>query len=200
MIRRPQTDTEIWCSACKSMHNKSCFGRDKNSPTGFTYACNVAVKERNKQSHSKNKEANNKRHRDTTKRHKSSPDVAIWTIKKLLADAKRRARIKGIEFTVTSSDIGIPEICPLLGIRLTYSANGKRINGSASIDRIDSRIGYTPKNCWVISWRANQIKNDATIEEIVTMAMALSHHINGKLVKMPPIDGKVWGQYPPEAP
>jgi predicted RND superfamily exporter protein len=35
-----------------------------------------------------------------------------------------------------------------------------------SLDRIDSKKGYTPDNVWVISHRANQIKNDATIEEL----------------------------------
>jgi hypothetical protein len=27
-------------------------------------------------------------------------------------------------------------------------------------------MGYTPDNIWVISHRANQIKNDATLEEL----------------------------------
>jgi len=37
---------------------------------------------------------------------------------------------------------------------------------SPSIDRKDSKKGYTPDNIWVISNRANTLKNDATIQEL----------------------------------
>ena len=40
----------------------------------------------------------------------------------------------------------------------------------ASIDRIDSTKGYEKGNVWVISGRANRIKNDATPEELMRIA------------------------------
>lgn len=37
---------------------------------------------------------------------------------------------------------------------------------SPSLDRIDNRMGYVPGNVWVISWKANRMKSDASMEEL----------------------------------
>jgi hypothetical protein len=66
-----------------------------------------------------------------------------------------------------------PDYCPMLGIRLNYGGTGeirKRSDDSPSVDRIDSRKGYTSDNIHIISWRANRIKNDSTPEELVKIA------------------------------
>lgn len=76
--------------------------------------------------------------------------------------AQERALKKGLEFSIQVEDIKIPKICPLLNREL---AIGDR-EYTPSLDRIDSKMGYTPDNIWVISHRANQIKNDATLEEL----------------------------------
>ncbi len=76
--------------------------------------------------------------------------------------AQERAVKKGLEFSIKVEDISIPEICPLLNKKLIL---GDR-EYTPSLDRIDSKKGYTPDNVWVISHRANQIKNDATFEEL----------------------------------
>jgi hypothetical protein len=41
---------------------------------------------------------------------------------------------------------------------------------SATVDRIDSRLGYVPGNVIVVSCKANRIKNDATVEEMYRVA------------------------------
>lgn len=41
---------------------------------------------------------------------------------------------------------------------------------SYSLDRIDSSRGYVKGNIWVISLRANRIKNDSTVEELRLIA------------------------------
>jgi len=61
--------------------------------------------------------------------------------------------------------IEIPEFCPVLGIPLGMG-DGRVQDGSSTIDRIDPTLGYTPENCRVISWRANKIKSDVTLEEM----------------------------------
>ena len=90
-------------------------------------------------------------------------------IKRLLAGAKRRSIKSGIEFTVEESDIFIPEYCPLLGIRriLDMSGGYEARDFSPSLDRKDPDLGYTPGNIWVISFRANRIKYNATTEELI---------------------------------
>jgi hypothetical protein len=80
-----------------------------------------------------------------------------------------RAKSKKLEFTITVKDITIPEICPILGITLERAPYGTRASQpqSPTLDRIDSSKGYRRGNVQVISRRANMIKSDATLDEIV---------------------------------
>ncbi len=84
----------------------------------------------------------------------------------MLAAAKKRAADRGIEFNLEKSDIFIPELCPVLGIPLTAGIGGGPVNSSPSIDRIDNRLGYVKGNIRVISWRANRLKSDASLDEL----------------------------------
>lgn len=70
----------------------------------------------------------------------------------------------------------LPTVCPLLGVELCY--NGPLSAVSPSLDRKDSSKGYVPGNVWVISHRANVIKNNATAEELATMARNLAAALN----------------------
>lgn len=57
--------------------------------------------------------------------------------------------------------------CPLLGIELSYKKfTGNTPNEYATLDRIDSSKGYELGNIQIISFRANTLKGDATIEEL----------------------------------
>lgn len=89
----------------------------------------------------------------------------------MLNRARTRAKRKGLSFTIDASHLSIPEICPVLGIKLSLRI-GKRgpCDSSPTLDRIDSSKGYTPENVEVISWRANRIKCDATPEELSKVA------------------------------
>lgn len=72
------------------------------------------------------------------------------------------------EVEITLEDITpLPDVCPILGIPLDYSAKrgGYYSDNSPSIDRIIPSKGYIVGNCIVCSWRANRIKNDGTAEE-----------------------------------
>lgn len=84
---------------------------------------------------------------------------------KMLASAKQRANLYGRECTLTLEDIAIPELCPLLGVKIITGSRQVKTN-SPTLDRKDSSKGYTPDNVWVISWRANRIKSDSTLEEM----------------------------------
>jgi len=78
-------------------------------------------------------------------------------------DARKRAHASGVPFSIQPEDIVIPDRCPVLGIAL--SRDGHR-DSSPSLDRIIPSHGYVPGNVRVISFRANRIKSDATIEEL----------------------------------
>lgn len=85
---------------------------------------------------------------------------------------RSRAKMRGIEFRITVADLGEPpEFCPVLGMRLKYF--GESTKGgpdSASIDRIVNSEGYVPGNVMIISRRANELKRDATPEELRRLA------------------------------
>ena len=85
--------------------------------------------------------------------------------RRLLNYARRNSKRRGEECSLELEDIVIPEYCPLLGIKLDTSSGSKQ-DTSPSVDRIDSSKGYTRENVWVISQRANRIKNNSTIEEL----------------------------------
>lgn len=92
----------------------------------------------------------------------------------LLSRARSRAKKKKIECSIVEGDIIIPNVCPLLGIPLhKVGLNGKALDTSPSLDRIDSTKGYVKGNVWVISWRANSLKNDATLDELEKLVSAL---------------------------
>lgn len=78
--------------------------------------------------------------------------------------AKYRAKQKGLDFNITKEDIVIPDVCPLLSTPMV----------SPSLDRKDPTKGYVKGNVWVISNRANTLKNDATLEELQTLVENLS--------------------------
>lgn len=84
--------------------------------------------------------------------------------KDIFRHAKKRAPRKGLEFNITESDVIIPDRCPLLGIELKVGKDSITDN-SPTLDRIDNSKGYIKGNVWVISNRANRIKNCASLEE-----------------------------------
>ena len=95
----------------------------------------------------------------------------------LLHTAKHRAKKMGWEFNLEVEDIEIPEKCPVLGlplfIRQGYQGQGKNPN-NPSLDRIDNSLGYVKGNVQVISWRANDLKKNGTLEEFTKLVEYLN--------------------------
>lgn len=90
-------------------------------------------------------------------------EYGLWKV------AQRRAHKRGIIFNITHEDINIPKVCPLLGIPL-YRSKGRLFHdNSPSLDRIIPELGYVKGNIQVISFRANRIKCNASLEEIKTL-------------------------------
>ncbi len=85
--------------------------------------------------------------------------------KQMLASAKSRAKKKNIPFNLELSDIKIPQFCPLLGMELQRNKNGECRDTSPSLDRKTPELGYVKGNVWVISQKANMMKNNGTIDE-----------------------------------
>lgn len=87
-------------------------------------------------------------------------------IRHWLGQARRRARDKNLPFDLKPSDISVPSHCPVLGIPLFTGKGGGYNPNSPSLDRINSKRGYTRDNVCIISMRANVLKGDATLDEL----------------------------------
>jgi len=83
----------------------------------------------------------------------------------LLTTARKRAKERGLECSIKEQDILVPDLCPILGVKLGRS-RGAVDRASPSLDRVDSSKGYVPGNVRVISWYANKLKNDLTLDQV----------------------------------
>lgn len=90
----------------------------------------------------------------------------------MLNYARARAKKKSLPFDIELDDIVIPDICPLLDIPLVLD-NQLFADNSPSLDRLIPSLGYVKGNVKVISVRANTIKNNATIDELMLLTERL---------------------------
>lgn len=89
----------------------------------------------------------------------------------MLWSAKKRAKEKELPFNLVEDDIHVPDVCPVLGIKLVPQyGKGKLAANSPSLDRIYPWLGYVKGNVIVVSHRANRLKNDATPYELHRIA------------------------------
>ena len=89
-------------------------------------------------------------------------------VKQLYNNLKASAKKRGILFDLKITDIddiGIPLTCPVLGFPI-YFHRGHSQYDSVSFDRINSSEGYTKDNLTIISFRANQLKSNASLDEM----------------------------------
>ena len=87
-------------------------------------------------------------------------------------DCRKRALSHGLPFDLTGKAVLAMMreaiVCPYFGWTLTH-ATGKA-KTLASLDRIDSKRGYTQDNVTVISYLANLMKSSATEAELLAFA------------------------------
>lgn len=98
----------------------------------------------------------------------SSDAKKRWlTVLNLFQGAKNRSIEKNLPFDLTKQwiDENLKEYCPVLNLKYLY-CQGKPVYESPSIDRLLPEKGYLIENCRIISFRANLLKNDATLEQI----------------------------------
>jgi hypothetical protein len=90
---------------------------------------------------------------------------ALYPKRRLVNSARRASKIKHLPFDLSYDDFEIPAACPILGIALSPGVV-LRTDASPSLDRIVPERGYVKGNVIVISWRANRLKQDATLDEM----------------------------------
>lgn len=165
------------CTKCKIIKPLEVFSKYSRSSDGHMRKCKACV---NIDSAVYRKTEERKRY---IKEYNQRPEYKKLIAKRerekscefhLLKNARVRAKKRGLEFNLTLKDIIVPEVCPLLGIPLKRgNGAGGYIPNSPSLDRKDASKGYTRDNIWVISWRANCIKYDATTKELKLILQSL---------------------------
>lgn len=98
-----------------------------------------------------------------------------WIVRQVAA-IRYRAKANNWEFDLDTEYLKSLMVshCPALGYELAYSIlpgnNYKKRREAASVDRIDSTKGYVRGNVQIISWQANLMKQNATVQELELFA------------------------------
>lgn len=154
------------CSWCKEEKLFSEFTKNNSARDGLQYKCRSCDVAYQAQRRIKNYEQNLEYSRNYQKNRRKNFE---YRLQMLVNASKQRAKEKNREHSITVDDI--KEIypkdgcCPIFGMKLEFNDAGFREN-SPSIDRIDSKKGYTKDNIQIISWKANRIKGYASIEDL----------------------------------
>ena len=149
------------CNSCLQFKEISCFHKHKKHKDGLNPMCKTCRKEKYIEAKSRGWKKNKQNCRT-----------------KMLANARNRAKEKKIPFNLTIEDIIIPNVCPILGIKIS-EINNQAKDDSPTLDRINPnpKIGYVRGNVQVISHRANLLKNNATLEELDTITRWMKRNI-----------------------
>lgn len=184
--RESLPEGERRCIKCRAVKPLREFGRDRTSKLGRSYLCKPCGVAKARAYHARPEvklRAREWRRADYARGGKTKTYSAFYNAmrpreERMWRSARERARRAGLEFTIGVADIVIPETCPLLGtsIEPAIGRRGAHAN-SPSLDRIDPARGYVPGNVWVISYRANAIKQDATPEELEAIAVNLRRRL-----------------------
>lgn len=138
------------CAGCKQELPVEMFHFNRQQKDGLSCYCKKCAKKTSKQNYAKR--ASNHE----------------WKLEQALRASKVRANKKGLEHTLTLEQLKSlyppDNLCPVFGMELSW---GFPKDSSPSLDRIDSLKGYTLENCQIISNKANRLKADATLEELL---------------------------------
>jgi hypothetical protein len=151
------------CSKCGVIKSIYQYRRDKTRSSGLRSSC-----------------------KDCDAKYRQSNPILVQT-DNMICSARRRAQDKGLPFDLDHDYIRsiVPSHCPIFGMPLEWSllrGNGNLVlPSSPSLDRIDPSKGYIKGNVWIISHRANAIKNDASHEELKLVTEAVGRAIVNSL-------------------
>lgn len=103
------------------------------------------------------------------------------TFKRQFSAVRQKAKRNNIPFTIKYEELELPEFCPVLGLKLNYRWRELDTTDytKASIDKLIPALGYVPGNVFVISWRANRLKNNMTIDELEKILDYMKRNTHG---------------------
>lgn len=155
-----------FCKHCKQIKSLLSFPKNPLRKSKDVDKCRECIDSYSKIRNNVAYDSSSRNNRQKIEEHFKNPQY------KMFQHARERAREKGLQFSLVLSDIKIPLYCPILAIPLSVGF-GRPHDGSPTIDRIDNSKGYTKDNVWVISYKANTIKNNSTLSELKLMVSVL---------------------------
>lgn len=185
------------CSKCKKNKPKTEFGSLPSKKGGLHSWCKLCLNEARRKYYYANREMQIQKTRDwenkqenfkekkneqQKKRYRANPEKHAarerqYKNKKpwryLLYNARRRAVAKNLPINITEEYVkelfdACNGICPILGIKME-THTGKVQDNSYTLDRVIPEKGYVKGNVAIISHRANSIKRDANLKELIQL-------------------------------
>jgi hypothetical protein len=145
------------CTNCKEERVSTDFYRQHGK---YVLQCKTCLKSKISERYCKNSESINLKKKEERK---LNPGLTLYY------NARQRARRNNLPFDLKVSDIFVPDFCPVLGMRLEVSDKIISPN-STTLDKIVPKLGYIRGNIQVISNRANSMKHDASISDMMLFA------------------------------
>ena len=140
------------CYKCKRILSRENFNVSESGVSqSFCKLCQVEYK---------------KRYRENLK-----SDPINRLLHNMMKNSRSRAKELGLSFDLTKDFLRrqLGNHCPVFNLPY-YLGNGKQGGKThpltPSLDRFDNTKGYTQDNVFIISWRANAVKSNASIEEL----------------------------------
>ncbi len=152
------------CSTCKQIKTLDLFDPAPKLFLGVRHICKECRKLYDNKRYNMNGEKQRKYNLSPEARKSRRKSVIKHKEKRLWGNARDRALKRNLEFNIEIEDVKIPDICPVLGIPIIRDSIGVTDN-CATLDRIDNSKGYIKGNVCVISYRANILKKNGTIDE-----------------------------------
>ena len=153
---------KIICIRCRELHSTSDYRRHSR-------VCKVCLGIAAKSWSEKNKSEI----REQRKKYCSTREARIL---RRLAHLRSKCLQKNIEFNLSVEDVLVPSHCPVLGVELNFNSHSPYC---ATVDRIKPELGYIKGNVVIVSKRANQIKSDASLEEMLKVTDYYRQIFNG---------------------
>lgn len=180
------TSPLVVCKKCRNERNRELYRKNPKVISEYYYANKTTINKRTKKYYADNKQEILEQKKEYYQRNaeniilQKSNYRKYQPEKEMLTKARARAKKHGLDFNLDLEDIQIPETCPYLKIPLVKGVAGMT-DSSPSLDRIDTKKGYVKGNVEVVSWRANRLKSDMSLAEVIMIAERLNE-IHGDLI------------------
>lgn len=162
------------CCTCKERKSISDFNQAKHQTDGHSSYCKNCDRKQKSTPHARNLQ-------NKAMAAKRERNPVLYKAQTMKSSAKIRAGHRNIEFDLTTEDI-LEKCCincPVFGTPLDYRSSCLSIH-SPTLDRFDITKGYTKDNIFVISFRANSIKRDASPDDLMRIALWAKNMEAGK--------------------